>query len=188
MKHRPNREGVWSRRRFLSLVGVASSFIAAPAIAHTAKLSQAERRLSFYHLHTGESLDAVYWADGGYLTESLADIDHILRDFRSGEATRIDRKLLDLLHAVSRKVEANEPFQIISGYRSPATNDMLRKKGRGGVAKRSYHMRGMAIDVRLEDRGLLDLHKAALAVRRGGVGLYRNSGFIHVDVGPVRRW
>jgi len=147
----------------------------------------AERALSFVHLHTGERLDVTYWADGAYVADELALVDHLLRDVRSGDVRPIDPRLLDLLHRLRRAMRSNRPYQVISGYRSPATNAALRRDGRA-VAENSYHMRGMAIDVRLAGRGLANLRHAALGLRGGGVGTYPNSDFIHLDVGPPRSW
>ena len=146
-----------------------------------------QRSLSFHHLHTGEKLKLTYWANGQHIPEALAEIDHILRDFRTDETTSIDVGLLDLLHRVRQSLDTFEPFHIISGYRSPATNRKLASKG-SGVAKRSLHMQGKAIDVRVPGRPLRMLHKAAVAQKSGGVGKYPKSGFVHMDVGRVRYW
>jgi uncharacterized protein YcbK (DUF882 family) len=145
------------------------------------------RRLAFHNLHTGESLSSVYWEDGRYLADALAEIDHVLRDFRTGEVHRIDPALLDLVHRLGVALGSAQPFHVISGYRSPETNAMLASKS-GGVAKNSYHVKGMAIDLRLPDRRLEDLRAAALALAGGGVGYYPKSDFIHMDTGPVRAW
>lgn len=145
------------------------------------------RALSFHNLHTGEKLKVTYWADGHHIPDALAEVNHVLRDFRTGEVWPIDVRLLDLLHRVRQALDTQEPFHIISGYRSPATNKSLRKNG-GGVAKRSLHMQGKAIDVRVPGRQLRTLHKAAVALKAGGVGKYPKSGFVHIDVGRVRYW
>ena len=177
---------VIDRRRFLALGAMAACALgSAPALAHA--LGAGRRSLSFRHLHTGEHLTATYWADGAYVGEGLARIDRLLRDFRTDEVKTIDRRLLDLLNLLGSKVDCQAPFEVISGYRSPATNATLAKAGHG-VAKKSLHLRGMAIDVRLPGRRLKDLHRAALALRAGGVGYYPASDFVHVDVGPVRSW
>lgn len=145
------------------------------------------RDLAFHNLHTGENLSVTYWADGQPIPEALVEVNHILRDFRTNEIQPIDLRLLDLLHRVRQALDTATPFHIISGYRSPATNKKLRGKG-GGVAKRSLHMQGKAIDVRVPGRPLHLLHKAAVAQRSGGVGKYPKSGFVHMDVGRVRYW
>ena len=147
----------------------------------------APRRLAFDNLHTGESVIETYWADGAYRPEALAQFDHVLRDFRTNEVMAIDRRLLDLLYAVHGRLGSARPFAIISGYRSPATNAKLAAAG-GGVARRSLHCFGMAIDVRLEDRSLRDLRRVAIALKQGGVGFYPRDNFVHVDVGRVRQW
>jgi uncharacterized protein YcbK (DUF882 family) len=145
--------------------------------------------VSFDNLHTGEKLKIEYWADGNYVPQALAQANHILRDFRSGEVHPISPQLLDLLTAIHGELGTSEPFSVISGYRSPTTNAMLRSEHENsGVATKSLHMSGMAIDIRVAGRPLTALHGAALAQRGGGVGYYPQSDFIHVDVGRVRRW
>jgi uncharacterized protein YcbK (DUF882 family) len=150
-------------------------------------LQAAVRQVAVHNLHTGESLETIYFDNGAYVPDALAAMNHVLRDFRTGDVHFMDPRVFDLLHTLSTTVESRSPFQIISGYRSPHTNEMLREAS-SGVASNSYHMRGMAIDVRLPDVQLAYLHKAALALQRGGVGYYPSSDFIHVDVGPVRHW
>lgn len=153
-----------------------------------AVVKNGERRLRFHHTHTGEDLDVVYWQDGVYDPAALARLDHILRDHRSGEVHEIDRELLDLLVALALQVgNPDGIFEIISGYRSAATNEKLREAG-GGVAKYSQHMQGKAIDLRLRGTDTRKLQEAALALKRGGVGFYRSSDFVHIDTGRVRRW
>jgi uncharacterized protein YcbK (DUF882 family) len=175
-----------TRRRLLHMGAVCSVGLVVAPTAVLAKRGP-ERALAFHNLHTGESLKTAFRADGDYVPEAMARINQVLRDHRSGEVGPIDPRLLDLLYVLRRKVDSRETFHVISGYRSPATNDKLRRSGRG-VAKNSFHTKGMAIDVRLPGRHLADLRKAALTLRRGGVGYYPNSNFVHVDTGPVRRW
>lgn len=150
-------------------------------------LGHRPRTLGFQNLHTGETLKATYWANGAFQFEALSAIDHILRDFRSGEVTAIDRRLLDTLVTLQQRLGSKGPFEVISGYRSPKTNAMMRAQGHG-VAKHSLHMVGKAIDIRLPDRALADVRNTALSMRAGGVGYYPKSDFVHVDVGRVRRW
>ncbi|MCF8483496.1 MAG: DUF882 domain-containing protein [Rhodospirillum sp.] len=157
-------------------------------VVFASKRGSFERTLSFFNLHTGETLKRTYWADGRYDPQTLREINHLLRDYRTGEVATIDRDLLNLLHQLGQTLRTSEPFQVISGYRSPTTNELLRKTGGGGVAKKSYHMKGMAIDVALDSRSVKDLRRAALGLRSGGVGYYPKSGFVHVDVGKVRSW
>jgi uncharacterized protein YcbK (DUF882 family) len=145
------------------------------------------RRLDFYNTHTGESLSAVYWEGGRYLKDGLATIDYALRDFRTDQVRSIDPQLLDLVHRLRVVLACDGPVHVISGYRSPATNAMLARRSRS-VAKNSYHVKGMAIDLRLPERQLKDVHAAALALAGGGVGYYPKSDFVHMDTGPVRTW
>jgi uncharacterized protein YcbK (DUF882 family) len=149
--------------------------------------ANASRALSFSHLHTGERLVVEYFSAGAYVSSALRSINHLLRDFRTGEERDIDADLLDLLHGLSSVTETRQPFEVISGYRSPATNQMLRNQNEG-VAAHSLHMVGRAIDVRLADVQLRALRQAALSMRRGGVGYYPASDFVHVDTGRVRAW
>ncbi len=176
----------FGRRRFLGMTATAAGCLAAPAMAH-ARTSPPERALSLYNLHTGESLRRVYWADGWYIDGALAEIDYVLRDFRTGDVKQIDLRLLNLLHRVRDVLGTNQPFSVISGYRSPETNAMLAARTKG-VAKNSYHVHGMAIDIRVSGRHTEDIRWVAMGLRGGGVGYYPGSDFVHVDVGPVRYW
>ena len=186
---------VASRRSFLKFgLTAAVALSPAPALANALRVAPPERKLSigpralkFNNLHTGEKLKTVYWQDGKYLPSSLKEINHILRDFRNDQVKPIDHDLLDLLTMLNGRLETDQPFDIISGYRSPETNVLLRSRSKG-VAQNSYHMRGMAIDIRVPGRDLLQLRRAAMDVKGGGVGYYPTSGFVHVDVGPVRTW
>lgn len=145
------------------------------------------RRAYVHNLHTGEMLNAVYFVNGRYVPGVLAAAKHILRDWRNGQQHFIDPHLFDLLHTLRGKIETNRPFQILSGYRSPATNAMLHAES-DQVASRSQHLLGKALDITVEGVGLTHLHRAALSLRAGGVGYYPESGFVHVDVGRVREW
>jgi uncharacterized protein YcbK (DUF882 family) len=147
----------------------------------------AKRVLAFYHTHTGERAEITYWRDGEYLAENLQAINRLLRDHRTGEQTEMDRALLDTLYALQLSLGEPGEFEIISAYRSPKTNEMLRHKS-GGVAKRSLHMQGKAIDIRVCSCDLAKLHKTAISLKAGGVGYYPKSNFIHVDTGRVRYW
>jgi len=189
-KNHPQEESLVSpgRRRLLGFAAMtAAGFVISPAIAQIQPQVRGERVLTFENLHTGEKLTTTYWANGAYVTDNLADINHILRDYRTNDSMAIDPKLLDLLHALKLKVKSNKPFAVISGYRSPATNALLRANS-NGVATHSLHLEGKAIDVRIPGQGLAGLHQAALALRGGGVGYYPGSGFIHMDTGHVRFW
>jgi uncharacterized protein YcbK (DUF882 family) len=174
------------RRRFL--VGAGATLVVAPFSSVHAEIAHAgARALAFNNIHTGEKLKIEYWADGNYIPDALKSINHLLRDFRNGEEHVIEPKLLDLLSTLHGRLETTEPFEVISGYRSPATNAMLHAES-SGVAAKSLHMQGMAIDIRVTGRSLQDLHRTALDLRAGGVGYYPKSDFVHVDVGRVRTW
>ncbi len=179
-----------ARRRILRQ---ASRFVVAaaafPLIAMPARAARpATRSLQLDHTHTGEKIALVYAAGGQYLPQAVQQLNHFLRDHYSGDVGNIDPSLFDLLHDVQQTLGAVAPFQVISGYRCPTTNDRLRKTGGGGVAKRSLHMDGKAIDIRLADVPLTDLRDAALSIKGGGVGTYTRDQFVHVDTGRVRSW
>ena len=173
------------RRYFLkACAGIA---VGLPGSAFASSSVSSERKLGFYNTHTGDRLTATYWAEGEYIHDSLKEINHLLRDHRTGDVYPINPNLLDILYALQMKVERHDPFSIISGYRSPKTNAMLNKTS-SGVAKRSLHMQGKAIDIRLPGCELAYLRKAAMSLKSGGVGYYPSSDFIHVDIGRVRYW
>lgn len=177
-----------SRRSLLRLGGAcAFTVLSTRAQAYGGVMRHQSKILAFHNLHTGEKLRTEFWEAGKFIPEALRRIDHVLRDHRTDEIRPIDPALLDLLHALQRKIETRESFQVISGYRSPASNAKLRAQS-GGVANRSLHMRGKAIDIALPGCNLGDLRKAALSLRAGGVGYYPASGFVHVDTGRVRQW
>ena len=197
-----NFAGNAARRRFLKigcltlLGGVCGldwlpggqALAAVTAETHPAGiLARTTRELTLRNTHTGEIGRLAYWADGRYLTEGLAAADRLLRDHRTDETHPIDPLLLDLLHDLAAELGVTPDYEVISGYRSPATNSALRSRSTG-VAGKSYHMQGKAMDLRLAGMDLRRVHKAALALKRGGVGLYSGPGFIHVDTGPVRTW
>ena len=177
------------RRQFLAAGGTALlCSLGTPALATTLVTGQqGSRAVSFNNLHTGERANIEYWADGRYEPGALAEVNHVLRDWRNNEVHAIDPRLLDLLHTINAKLETGEPFEVISGYRSPATNAMLHAES-SGVASKSLHMKGMAIDIRVPGRALSVLHETAVALRVGGVGYYPSPDFVHVDVGRVRYW
>ncbi len=146
------------------------------------------RDIAMSHLHTRERIATVFAIGDRFVPEALGSLDHFLRDHYNGEVGRMDPQLYELLQQVRRELGSQQPFEIISGYRSPATNERLRTTRGGGVARRSLHLDGRAIDVRLPGVTLADLRDAALSVKRGGVGYYPGENFVHVDTGPVRRW
>ncbi|HUG23741.1 DUF882 domain-containing protein [Piscinibacter sp.] len=174
-----------SRRHFLTAAAVAAPLAAIPLRAPAA--AGGPRALTFTHLHTGERLSLEYFRNGAYLPEAMQAVNHLLRDFRNGAVGNMDPALLDLLHGLHQATGSQAPFQIISGYRSPATNEALHRRS-AGVATRSLHLKGMAIDIRLADVQLEHLRDAALSLRRGGVGYYAGSNFVHIDTGRVRAW
>lgn len=175
-----------SRRGFLSGCAAAASVLVVPnAFANIDKTP--ERALALHHLHTGERARITYWADGEYLRDGLAEINHLLRDHRTGDQHKMDPRLFDLLYQTQARLDCRGEFHIISGYRSPKTNRMLRQNSRG-VAKRSLHMDGKALDIRLSGCDIKQLHRAAKSLKAGGVGLYSQSNFVHVDTGRVRYW
>lgn len=162
-------------------IGAAHGRVVSPVL-------DAGPRLAFLHnTHTGEKLKAVYWEKGKYVPDALASLMRVLRDWRNGQEHVMDPRVFDLLHTLTGKVESSQPIEIISGYRSPATNKAMRSRSKQ-VASNSYHTKGMATDIRIPGVDLRNLHKAALSLKAGGVGLYPVSNFVHVDVGPVRQW
>ena len=181
-----------NRRQFCKsgILALATLTLPLPLWAEESKICLPERQLSFFHTHTGETLNcATYWADGTVQEDALTEIYQILRDHRSGEATHIDLKLLDQLVLLNQKLDNREPLHIISGFRSQKTNDYLRSKSQGGgVAKYSLHTEGRAIDIRVPGLDVTDLHKAAASLGLGGVGLYPGLKFVHMDTGQTRYW
>lgn len=147
------------------------------------------RSLSFRHTHVDESLTVTYFEDGRYLPSALDEIDHFLRDWRTGQVVTIDTGLLDLLWDLRAATGAREAFHVVCGYRTQQTNEALRtRSAESGVAKNSQHLLGRAIDIRVPGVETADLRDAAWALGRGGVGYYAASDFVHVDTGRVRRW
>ena len=176
--------GPWSRREVLRAAGAAAALAVVPGRAFAA---DRPRSLAFESLHTGERLSIVYREADGYLPDALAQLDHLLRDHRTGEVHPIAPSLFDLLVDVRERVGANGPFEVVSGFRSRQTNDMLRSHS-GGVARGSLHLVGQAVDVRLRGAETRALRQAAISLARGGVGWYPGPDFVHLDVGRVRTW
>lgn len=184
----------FARRQLLRSALVLAPLVAWPGLLRattsstsTSLPSTAARRLAFYHTHTGETLDIVYSERGAYVPDALAEIHHLFRDFRTGDIHPIDPALLDVLHDVQHATGGSGRFEIISAYRSPATNRMLANR-RNGVADHSLHLQGQAIDVRLPGVRTVDLRRAGLRLASGGVGYYPGSDFVHLDTGRVRSW
>ena len=180
----------WSRREFLAGGGALAGSLVARARSNDGArggFKDAPKRIALANLHTGERLDLEYFRDGGYVPGALAAIEVLLRDFRNGEKHAVDPALLDYLVRVAHTLGVEPAFSVISGYRSPATNEQLRARGRG-VAQRSLHMQGRAIDVRMAHIDCAALAEGALSLKRGGVGYYRASNFVHLDTGAFRTW
>ena len=183
----PQNDGpLLTRRRFVSACASLAGLLVVPQVLASVA-PESSRGLSFYHTHTGERETIVYWHDGDYSEPGLAAANYLLRDFRTEELVEMDRNLLDLLYALRLSTGEEGEFQIISAYRSPKTNKMLRNAS-SGVAKRSLHMQGKAIDIRFCACGLKSLRDKAISLKAGGVGYYPDSNFIHVDTGRVRYW
>jgi uncharacterized protein YcbK (DUF882 family) len=178
-----------SRRHFVKLAVFSGLAVFSPGsvLAAIGDSRAPERSLSLYNPNTRESLDTVYWENGNYVPKALAEIDHIMRDRRTGEIKSIDPRLLDLLCSIRTELNTQRPFHIISGYRSPETNALLRRCGKG-AARKSFHLQGKAVDIRLAGWRLSALRRTAYKLKKGGVGYYPCSRFVHVDVGPVRYW
>ena len=172
----------FNRRQFLKL-----ALLTACPMAASAQPAETERQLGFHNLHTGEQVSIPYWIQGEYLPESLAAINHVLRDHRTNQVAAIDTHLLDLLHRLNITLGTNQPFEVISGYRSPASNHLLFENT-SGVARHSLHMEGKAIDVRIPGIPLADLQHGGLLLHGGGVGYYPASNFVHLDTGRPRAW
>lgn len=185
-----------SSRRFFLRQSAQFALVGAtlPLAARSARASAlppvAPRSLALDHTHTRERIDLVYATGEDYLSNALGSLNHFLRDHYSGQVGHMDPQLFDLMHNVkqSLKTRVDLSFQIISGYRAPATNNTLRNTRGGGVAKNSLHMQGKAIDIRLPGVPLAELRDAALSLQAGGVGYYPKDQFIHIDTGRVRNW
>ena len=190
-----NEQKVLHRRAFLGIGAVAAAAALVPSRVQAATASATsarapERALSFFNTHTGERLKTTYCTGGSYRPDALRDLNFILRDFRANEIKPIDPRVFDLLHELGGTLETDQPFHIISGYRSPHTNALLRERGGAvtGVASHSLHMVGQAIDIRVPGVKLENLRNAAKSLKIGGVGFYPDLNFVHVDVGRVRYW
>lgn len=176
-----------SRRSLL--IGLTAA-VASPALAAAAPGPVADatmRRFWMTSIHTREHIDVVYYRNGEYDATALKQIHHFLRDWRTGDIYQMDLTAINLWSDLHHALGSQHPFQLISGYRSPKTNDHLRTSSTG-VAKKSLHQRGMAADLRLQDRSLRQIAKTARAIGAGGIGLYSRSNFIHIDTGRARSW
>ncbi|WP_293576999.1 DUF882 domain-containing protein [Phaeobacter sp.] len=178
-----------SRRALLGAFA-ATSVIAAPTFSNAAGFLRGAgdiRRIRMYSGRTGEKIDMIYWIDGKYVKDAVKEVNYFMRDWRSDDVKDMDLRTIDIMAAAHNLMDATEPYMLLSGYRSPKTNAMLRSRSRG-VAKNSLHMRGQAADLRLSSRSVSQMAKAAMACRAGGVGKYARSNFVHMDCGVVRSW
>ena len=179
----------FSRRGILG-VFAATSVAAAPVMANAFGIIRGAgdyRRIRMYSGRTGESIDTVYWVEGKYIRDALNEVNVFMRDWRTGQVIGIDPRTIDIAAASHRLLQTNEPYMMLSGYRSPKTNAMLRSRS-GGVARNSLHMTGKAADMRLKSRSVNQMFAAVSKCRAGGVGKYSRSNFVHMDCGPLRTW
>jgi uncharacterized protein YcbK (DUF882 family) len=177
-------------RRALLRAFAATAVTAAPVMANATGFLRGAgdiRRLRMYNGRAGESLDMIYWIEGEYIRPALEEINHFMRDWRNNQVHTIDARTIDIMAAAHNLLETNEPYTLLSGYRSPETNAMLRARS-SGVARNSRHMRGEAADLRVNSRSVSQIYQAARACNAGGVGRYSRSNFVHMDCGPVRSW
>jgi uncharacterized protein YcbK (DUF882 family) len=178
-----------SRRGLLGAFA-ATALVAAPTYSSAFALLKGAgdiRRIRMYSGRTGESVDTIYWIEGEYIPEVVKEINYFMRDWRTDDTVRMDPRNLDIMAAAHRLMDVNEPYMLLSGYRSPKTNAMLRSQSKG-VARNSLHIKGQAADLRLQSRSVGQMAKAAAACSAGGVGKYSRSNFVHMDCGPVRSW
>ncbi len=177
-------------RRGLLAAFAATAVAAAPTCSNAFGFLRGAgdiRRIRMYSGRTGETMDTIYWIEGEYIPEALNEITYFMRDWRSDKTKEIDPRTLDIAAAAHRLLDVSEPYMLLSGYRTPQTNAMLRSSSRG-VAKNSLHMRGQAADLRLRSRSVSQMYRAASACEAGGVGKYSRSNFVHMDCGPIRTW
>jgi uncharacterized protein YcbK (DUF882 family) len=175
-----------SRRAVLGAFAGLCAIAAAPVYGRTPGFLRGAgdfRRIRMYSQRTGESIDTIYYADGRWVPEALKEISYFMRDWRQNVAMKYDPRNVDILASTLKMMDTDEPYLMISGYRTPQTNRMLR-----GAASHSYHMKAMAADVRLKGRSVRQISGAAFAFNGGGVGIYNRSNFVHMDCGPVRSW
>ena len=177
-------------RRTLLRVFAATTVAAAPTYANAFGILRGAgdiRRIHMYSPRTGEKIDTIYWVEGKYIPEALKEITYFMRDWRQNEVMGIDGRTVDIAAAAHRLLDTDEPYMLLSGYRTPKTNAMLRRRS-SGVAKHSLHMQGQANDLRLKSRSVNQIYAAAMRCAAGGVGKYTHSDFVHMDCGPVRTW
>ena len=183
-------DSAMTRRALLGGLTGLGAMAAMPAFASSPAIltgAGSYRKLALTCQKTGEWLNTVYWVEGEYIPEALQAISHLMRDWREDLVKQIDHKTIDIMSATQNLLECNEPFRVVSGFRSQRTNALLRRRSRG-VARNSYHTKGMAVDVKMETRSVRQISGAALALHAGGVGKYSRASFVHIDSGPVRDW
>jgi len=177
-------------RRGLLGAFAATAVAAAPTYSKAAGFLRGGgdiRSIKMHNARTGESMETIYWVEGDYVRDALAEISFFFRDWRRNEVKPIDNRAVDIISATHRLVDTREPFLLLSGYRSPATNAMLRSRS-SGVARNSLHLKCQAADIRLSSRSVNQVSRAAASISAGGVGKYSRSNFTHVDCGSVRNW
>lgn len=168
----------------------ATAVAAAPTYSNAAGFLRGGgdiRRIRMYSGRTGERIDMIYWIEGQYIKDAVKEVNYFMRDWRTDGVKSMDLRTVDIMAAAHNLLDVNEPYMLLSGYRSPQTNAMLRSRSRG-VAKNSLHMRGQAADLRLSSRSTSQMARAAVACNGGGVGRYSGSNFVHMDCGVVRSW
>lgn len=177
-------------RRGLLGAFAATAVTAAPTFANAAGFLRGGgdiRRIKMYSGRTGERIDMIYWIEGNYIKDAVKEVNYFMRDWRTNDTVNMDLRTIDIMAAAHNLMDVSEPYMLLSGYRSPKTNAMLRSRSRG-VAKNSLHMQGKAADLRLNSRSVRQMAKAAAVCRGGGVGRYSGSNFVHMDCGTVRTW
>ncbi|WP_223426379.1 YcbK family protein [Tateyamaria pelophila] len=178
-----------SRRSLLGAFA-ATTLVAAPTFSNAAGFLRGSgdiRRIRMYSGRTGERIDMIYWIEGKYIKDAVKEVNYFMRDWRTDGVKSMDLRTIDIMAAAHNLMDVNEPYMLLSGYRSPKTNAMLRSRS-GGVAKNSLHMKGQAADLRMSTRSVSQMARAAKACQGGGVGKYSRSNFVHMDCGVVRTW
>ena len=179
-----------NRRKFLKMLSGSATVLVTPSIGLSAGFfSKAGdiRKIKFQNSNTGDRVNTIYWIEGQYVQEALDEINYFMRDWRQNKVIKIDTANLDIISATQTLLDTDEPFELLSGYRTIKTNKMLARVT-AGVARNSYHIKGMAADLRMRSRSVNQIGKAAESCNRGGIGRYVNSSFVHIDCGPKRRW
>jgi len=177
-------------RRALLGAFAATTVVAAPTYSNAFGILRGAgdiRRIRMHSGRTGESIDMIYWIEGKYIKDALGEVNHFMRDWRNNKALGMDARTVDIMAAAHNLMDTTEPYMLLSGYRSPETNAMLRSRS-SGVARNSLHLRGQAADLRMQSRSVSQMARAAAACAAGGVGRYSRSDFVHMDCGAVRSW